>query len=371
LYQVAEAASKGKNAMNNSKTNNNLLLMCKDTPVYDINQNIVLNNSLIPGCILRKTKNFDEWMQTRYSSGSNPSARRTMLRAFGSDNHTPEILQVTRALSLSDCYWLKTSNENVRFQDVTPYLNAEWNGNGAFKGGSISTLFVNGAANKKWLDSKTLLKIGSFKETDGYALCEELKIPHISETRLSNDGILVTNFTSPDKFLESVEQSGYVQKNENPREKAIDLFGESAVTLFTVDYLVECDDRHWGNYGFIRNANTGAYEGMSPYYDFDWIWTEGIVPLPEKAISDYGSVIKNICVDAKTVANKFEKVDVIQKRADELLQLLECHKIPSPSLSVNTQYSRSENITINRYVSESKLVLPESPNTDKSPEFGN
>lgn len=302
--------------------NEEILLMCKDVPVFNISRDKVLNESLVPGSILRGTMSFDEWFRTRYSIGSNTSARRLMLRAFGADNHNKDTIRATRALSLSDCYRIKEASEDIKFNDVTPYLNKEWDGSGAFKGGSISTLFVNGAADKKWLDNKTLLKVGSFKELTPYKLCRELSIEHIAEVELSNEGLLITNFTSPERFLESMEQSGYVKKDENAREIAVTMFKEQAVSLFVVDYLVEHDDRHWGNYGFIRNADTGEYEGMSPYYDFDWVWSDGVVPLPQNAIEQYGGLIKEICVKAKNVAEKFEQSEIIIKRADELLSMV-------------------------------------------------
>ena len=304
--------------------NNDLFLMCKDTPVYNISENTILDENLAPGSIVRQTASFDEWLRTRYSVGSNTSARRLMLRAFGADKHNDSTLRATRALSLSDCYWIKRQSEAVSFNDVSPYFNDEWDGNGTFKGGSISTLFVNGAADKRWINSQTLLKVGSFKEIEAYRLCDELGIKYDTKVELSDDGLLVTNFTSPNRFLESMEQSGFVQEGENAREKAVALFGEQAVALFVVDYLVEHDDRHWGNYGFMRNSDTGEYEGMSPYYDFDWVWSDGVVALPNNAIGEYSDFIGKLCIKAGDVAEKFEQRqhEVIVKRSSELLELI-------------------------------------------------
>ena len=233
------------------------LLMCKDVPVYNVTQDIVLNGDLLPGCMLRGTMTYSQWMKTRYSAGSNVSARRLMLRAFGTDNHN-NTLKVTRALSLSDCYWLKQRDEKVIFSEVTPYLNKEWDGSGSFQGGSISTLFVNGAADKRWVDAKTLLKINSYKELEPYALCRELGLQEYSaEAVLSEEGLQVANFTSTGCFLESMEQSGFIGEEDNSMAKAVELFGKRAAALFVIDYLAEHDDRHWGNFGFVRDADSG------------------------------------------------------------------------------------------------------------------
>jgi len=297
-----------------------VILMCKDVEVYNVSRKIILSGELLPGCMKRKTMNYSQWMKTRYSAGSNVSARRLMLTAFGSDNHE-QALEATRTLSLSDCYWLKREDENVSFNDITPYIHREWDGSGPFKGGSISTLFVNGAADKKWLDSKTLLKVRSFKEYEAYLLCYTLGLSNASEAKISDEGILLTNFTSPDFFLESMEQSGFSGKKDNPREKAVEIFKEQAVALFVVDYLVEHDDRHWGNYGFLRNSNTGEYISMAPYYDFDWSWSDAVVVLPDNAYRNYNDVICSICEKALHLSDKFEHKEIISKRANELLQL--------------------------------------------------
>lgn len=313
--------------------NNPLLLMCKDNPVYDISNQQIIDEKLVPGAILRETMTFDEWMKTRYSTSTNPSARRQMLRAFSTDLHDAEVIRVTRALSLSDCYWIKQQNEDTKFNDVTPYLNKEWDGNGEFKGGSISTLFANGAANKKWLDSNNLVKHDSSKEHDAYKLCSELGVnpEYCAEARLSgenNKDLIIANFTSPESFLESAGQSGLFTENK-PHIIAVDVFGERAVTLLVIDYLVECDDRYSGNFGYIRNADTGEYENMAPYYDFDWIWTGHSVMPPDNAFTNHGELIRNLCDKAKEIADKFDKSDVIMKRADELIKQVEktCDKL--------------------------------------------
>ena len=298
------------------------LLMCKDAPVYDITREKVINTKLLPGAMLRGTLSYSEWMKTRYSAGSNASARRLMLRAFGTDNHN-RTLDVTRALSLSDCYWLKQEDETVRFGEVTPYFHTEWKGEGVFKGGSISTLFVNGSASKRWLNSATLLKEGSYKELEPYTLCAELGLADFAaKARMSSKGIMLTNFTTTERFLESFEQSGYIGEMDDTRIRAVELFKERAVGLFVVDYLVEHDDRHWGNLGFIRDSDTGEYLSMAPYYDFDWVWTDGVARLPDNAIENYSGYIAYLCEKANAVAANFEHGEIIHKRANELLEEL-------------------------------------------------
>ena len=63
------------------------MLMCKDAPIYNISKGDALNEPLLPGAMLRGTLGYREWMKTRYSAGTNVTARRLMLRALGTDNH--------------------------------------------------------------------------------------------------------------------------------------------------------------------------------------------------------------------------------------------------------------------------------------------
>jgi hypothetical protein len=297
-----------------------MFLMCKDNQVFNITKNIIINEALVPGAIKNKTLSYEKWAATRYSAGSNITARRLLMRASGGENHN-KILKPTRMLSLSDCYWLKNDDEEIAFDDVTPYLNAEWDGNSRYEGGSVSTLFVNGAADKKWENAGSLLKIGSFKEHDAYRLCEHLGIAEFaSKTCLTENGISVENFTSLNSFLESFEQSGLVKGEDSARELAVRMYGERAAALFAVDYLVEHDDRHWGNIGILRDANTGAYISMAPYFDFDWIWTGFSVELPDMLKPEFSSYIIGLCEKASANAESFEKSAVIKKRAAELAE---------------------------------------------------
>ena len=37
--------------------------------------------------------------------------------------------------------------------------------------------------------------------------------------------------------------------------------------MLTVDYIIANIDRHWNNFGFIRNADTTKFLGLAPVYD--------------------------------------------------------------------------------------------------------
>jgi hypothetical protein len=111
---------------------------------------------------------------------------------------------------------------------VTPYLNKGWYGTGAFTGGSISTLFVNGAADKRWIDADTLVKFGSVKEQEPFELIKAVGLNEFAaKTELRDGDLYVKNFTSIDTALESMEQSGIVGENDDTCRSSIYVCGPS------------------------------------------------------------------------------------------------------------------------------------------------
>ena len=289
--------------------NDNYILMCKDTEVYDITNDEVLNASLLPGCILKKTMSYPQWMETRYSRDTNFSSGRLMQSVFGSSGHE-HAKAATGALSLSDCYWVKQQGEDVDYTDITPYIQFN----------PLANLFVSGKTDKRWIDALTLLKVDSFWEIEPYDLCTALGLSNVPEAQITDEGIVLHNFTSPDIFFESMEQSG-ITKEDDPRDNAVKAFKENAVALFVIDYLVENNDRHIDDYGHLRDAKTGEYISMAPYHNFDWIWSGEAVALPDSAWQDHREYIHDLCRHAKSIASKYEYGTIIERRADELLRI--------------------------------------------------
>jgi len=306
------------------RSEDNYFLMCKDTAVYDITQDKILDESLLPGCILKKTMNFSEWMETRYSKDTNFSSQRLMQSAFGSFDHEHAAF-ATGALSLSDCYRIKRQDESISYIDVTPYIHKEWDGmetygvQNDYIWGSLSNLFVSGKTDKRWIDAQTLLKVNSFGEYEPYAFCAALGLENVTEVQTTEEGIILGNFTSPDVFYESMEQFGVTEEYSDPRDIVIEKYKELAVALFVIDYFIENNDRHLDDYGFLRSSNTGEYISMAPYYNFDRIWSGVSVTLPESALLGYRGYIHDLCRRAISVAGSFEYGTIIERRAGELL----------------------------------------------------
>ena len=285
-----------------------MLLMAKNIPVYDIENNVILHRELCPGAIISGNLTFESWMKTRYSARSNAYSRRMMLRQFNTDNHN-NILKPTRALSLSDVYWLREKHEEIIFEQVTPYFNTVWEGGELFSEGSIATLFTNGAANKRWDNRDILRKFNSIKEYDVYQIAQLIfkdseDARFLPKVMRDGDDLLIENFTSTNTFLESLEQSKYLTDTSNHFDIALDLYGKPFINLLLLDYLVEHDDRHSGNIGHLRDADSGKILGMAPFYDFDWCFSSYSLPLPDKVFKYYIGIINQFIKNTEHMLTK-------------------------------------------------------------------
>jgi serine/threonine protein kinase HipA of HipAB toxin-antitoxin module len=82
-------------------------------------------------------------------------------------------------------------------------------------------------------------------------------------------------------MFESAEASGRLEPDEFTTEDVLRLFGIQGFDIIFFDALIGNGDRHAGNFGYLRNANTGEYVGMAPLFDFDHAFESNntIVPI--------------------------------------------------------------------------------------------
>ena len=260
-----------------------MLLMCKDVAVYDISANSLLNSALAPGRLAMHAgkENFKIWSQSRYSSGSNVVARGMQGAIFGQGNRQG-VDRATRSFSLSDCYWLKDEGDTSKFADRSPYCAPFWQGGKIYSGEAIPTLYTDGFLSKWWKNADWLVKNMTNPELDRtasqtaqaeidcYRLAQAVGVPVNEIVRHDDTHIAVRNFTSVDVMLEPADISGRIDTADFTLVDVLREFGKHGALMIAFDAIVGNTDRHSGNFGFLRDANTGAYLGMAPLYDFDW-----------------------------------------------------------------------------------------------------
>lgn len=247
-----------------------MILMCKDNEVFDTENEKVLNEKLLPGYMkkLPCKEAYNKWIAMRYNLSSNSLARKLRGLTFGQGNREKINIE-TRMLSLSDCYWLKEKDETITFAEISPYHSYYWTGEKEYEGGAIPTLYVNGALSKEWLSNGNLYKQGDLGiELLCIELCKKCEID-VEDGILREDGIELINFTSEDVMLEQANMSGKIHPEEFTTSDIIKMFGMEGVQMITIDAIIGNGDRHAGNFGYLRDANTGEYIKMAPLYDFD------------------------------------------------------------------------------------------------------
>lgn len=308
----------------------NKILYCKNKPVYNIDTEQIYSKDLLPGYMLVKGANrhtFKSWFKLRYSSNANTLARQLKGIAFGQGNRVT-INNETRALSLSDSYWIKSENDNTPFEKVSPYYTYFWTGLGEYISGlSVPTLYVGGYLRKEWINPTTLVKYGEETKIEYQAsvLCKLCNISAV-EIKLIDNGILVRNLTNPDIMLEQADESGRVDPDDFDENTIEKLFGIDGIRMLLIDAIIGNGDRHAGNFGWLRDTNTGKYLCMSPLYDFDH------------------------ALDSTSNSDRLitDTLKVIEKSKEYRLEALRLSKIVIRELSLNEVFRRRAETVYNR-----------------------
>jgi len=301
------------------------VLMCKDNAVYDIETEQVLNYNLLPGFMrkIQDNDSFKAWLKKRYNSGTNTLARQLRGITFGQGNRLV-IDKTTRALSLSDCYWIKDKDDNIYFKDISPYYNDFWKGEGRYDGGAIPTLYVPGYISKAWISGEYLYKTGCEIETECADICRQLGVNCVYVEEYEK-GIIVKNFTNPDIMLEQADMSGNFEEDYYTNDDILREFATDGFKMILIDAVFGNGDRHLGNFGYMRNANTGEYIGMAPLYDFDHALdakgTDDILIKDVVKIMKANDNFFNIGTDLlkKIISDDFICRDIFKKRSDTII----------------------------------------------------
>ncbi len=209
--------------------------------------------------------------------------------------------------NLSDHYWIKPFDSDMTWEKGN-YLTNSFNEDiGKFivgeKYGSLNMssntpdLFSNGQQDKRWIINKgvrCLLKYGKppyyeqpFNEMLSTEICRRLDIPHIQYTFVVKKGEPPLIYSSCPCFIDENTEfvpAGFVQyaKQKEKSVSAYDHLIDCCKTLgmnnienihneltkmLVVDYITANVDRHFGNFGFLRNVDTLEWIGVVPVFD--------------------------------------------------------------------------------------------------------
>jgi hypothetical protein len=120
-----------------------------------------------------------------------------------------------------------------------------------------------------------------YNEVIASEIMRRLGVDHVAYTLTADNGkpySLCENFITPDTELVPARCVIEALKKSNQSSsfahllRCCDALGiadtEPAIgKMLTVDYIIANEDRHYGNFGFIRNAETLEWLGLAPVYD--------------------------------------------------------------------------------------------------------
>jgi hypothetical protein len=234
-----------------------------------------------------------------------------------------KLLLKCNGLSLTDHYWIVNENDVKKWKDVNFYENLFDRG--------IGDLFFNkkkpdrnynyytpdissdGNLRKRWEIDKNgcriLIKAGKnpymqepVNEVIASLLCKRLNIPHVSYSMEIEDGEPVSkcaNMTNTDiEFVEAIrvfytrepsffENNKYKHYCACARQLGIKNNIEMLDRMMVLDYLILNHDRHFKNFGILRNSQTLNSITAAPIFDSgsSLFYEDGaaFIKLPERA----------------------------------------------------------------------------------------
>ncbi|MDR2712568.1 MAG: excisionase [Clostridiales bacterium] len=204
-------------------------------------------------------------------------------------------------LSLSDQYWVRPALKSIEWEDVNFFDNSfsEDVGNALFgrapEGGDLDLMSPDNTSDgwlkKKWVvanKKRLLLKGGSnpyfqepLNEVIASRIMKRLAIPHVQydltwdgdqplsacEDFITADTDLISAWYIKESAKKPEHLSGYQHLLACCEALGIPKAKDSLNQMLTLDYLIVNADRHFNNFGAVRNAESLEWLGMAPIYD--------------------------------------------------------------------------------------------------------
>ena len=309
-----------------------------------------------------------------------------------------ELIDKSFGLSLSDQYWIKPYESNIKYDDINffdhdfdyaDFLEATFTNN-AFTVSNDASLktpnnTTDGMLKKTWIieDGKRYLLKGGFKsdilqpfnEVLASEICKRLGFNHVEYTLDTYKDMVVSKCecltTKDTKIIPAYQIIRDEKKNKSilDYENYIKMLEEHNIkdarikleNMYILDFLIMNEDRHLNNFGIIRDVNTLDWVDVCPIfdngqslnitsYDDNTIITSGEGRLFYE-VKSFDRIIK-VVRDIKRI--DISKLEGIVKWFDEML-----HKYQSITNMSDSRINRLC-ILLNRQISKLKSIIENS-----------
>lgn len=256
---------------------------------------------------------FNKWLTDRCISNSRDGVERLKKKYRIEDMR--QVMLLMYGLSLSDHYWIERKPFNNKWKDINLFENRydEAIGSVLFDkklklvdnirdyGYRNPDLTTGGSLRKYWryneADKKSyLVKGGSkpdlqepFNEYFAHLLLEELHFKHTPYVLEKEGGEYVSVCPCIADIDNEMISAVDIQRKygiEKTYHGLLALAGREGCAGFDdeinkmiiLDYLIDNIDRHWHNFGILRNSQTGTWAGLIPVFDNGYsLWNKDFV----------------------------------------------------------------------------------------------
>jgi len=305
----------------------------KDEQIADINQ--WFNNRCIPGSrygidILKKTYNIHD------------------LR---------ELMVLSLGLSLSDHYWIVREKENkIKWNEINffdnkysenmgkVFFDKHFVKNADLNIGYVPDSSLNGLLKKRWHNNgqiNILIKNSSepykqepFNEYFSSLVLDKLNINHITyniikenEEYNSTCPCIINKDTEMVSFVDMLRKyaqhitrekyDGYTRILDIAQSNSLPAYKEELHNMAVADYILCNNDRHWNNFGILRDSNNGKWISAIPLFDNGGsLWNGENVPKDTHSkcnsfANTNEECIKLLKININKVINKDNLIDLI------------------------------------------------------------
>ena len=213
-------------------------------------------------------------------------------------------LDIAFGLSLSDQYWLKPFNSNIKYDDMNffdhdfdyaEFLEASLSLNSKIVKKETSLITPNnttdGMLKKAWIienGTRYLLKGGykneilqPFHEVLASMICDRLGFNHVPYTLdvyrdtvvskcpcfINKDTELITAHQIRNDMKRHNNTDDYEEYIKKIEENGIPNAREKIENMYILDFIIMNEDRHLNNFGIIRDVNTLKWLDVAPIFD--------------------------------------------------------------------------------------------------------
>lgn len=282
------------------------VIMSKDTPValWKDRNLTVINETLLP-LYLKRVNNADMWLETRAIDSHRANSRllKRALRLKEKDDIST-VIHVNGA-TVTDTYWVKPIDSELTYSDVK--FDNDYFSSLALKGDYNS---FNLASNSKSKRTPELTNIGSFEKCwkliDGrwwmYKTANhDEQFSELFTYEFGKAlGMNMALYERGNGYVKSLDFTDSASVNFEPafsfmgdNEDYIDVVAElekicvqaipNYVRMIFLDTITANPDRHTGNFGLLRNVDTGELLGLAPCFDHNMaLISRGYPSMPKK-----------------------------------------------------------------------------------------